>query len=59
MTRGRALATAAALAAVAGLVVMWAAQHLRGEDAAVTVTGTIEGLQVDVCDPRPSPFGHS
>src|SRR2546426_742271 len=48
MTPGRKVATAAALLIAAGLVVIWAVQHLQGEDSAVSVTGTIEGLQVDV-----------
>lgn len=48
MTRGRTLTAAAALAIAASLAVTWVVQRLPGEDSAVTVAGTIEGLQVDV-----------
>ena len=38
-----------AVVVIAGsLVAVWAVQRLHGDDSAVAVTGTIEGLQVDV-----------
>jgi HlyD family secretion protein len=48
MTPSRKLAAAAALVIAAGVAVTWTVQRPQGEDSAINVTGTIEGLQVDV-----------
>ena len=42
------LAAAAALVAVLGLAAAWAARHLSPETPTLTVTGTIEAIQVDI-----------
>ncbi len=48
MPRWLRLVAATALVATVGVAAIWAARHLPGDDSAVTVTGTIEALQVDL-----------
>jgi len=48
MRRAGKLAATAALVLLAGLAATWTVHRLQGQDRSVSVTGTIEALQVDV-----------
>ena len=48
MSRPLKLAATAALVLLAGLAATWTVHRLQGQDRSVSVTGTVEALQVDV-----------